>query len=102
MTVSQSCSLLHPSFRSGVQIHRKCGNDGNWSPVDLRDCTMFIGSDPVVVVYFTIVVITNSTDDMVFVAQEILNDVSLIQWSFLSSFIFQNSRYLIRSAIMLL
>jgi len=63
---------------------------------------MFIGSDPVVVVYFTIVVITNSTDDMVFVAQEILNDVSLIQWSFLSSFIFQNSRYLIRSAIMLL
>ena len=52
--VTQTCSELHPSFRSGVDVRRQCGNDGSWSPVDLRDCTMFIGSKPVVVVYFTI------------------------------------------------
>ncbi|XP_065910282.1 uncharacterized protein [Dysidea avara] len=75
ITVNQSCSMLHPSFRSGVDIRRQCRVDGSWSPVDLRDCTMFIGSDPVVVVYFTLVVVTNSTDDMTIVGQEILNDV---------------------------
>ena len=62
---------------------------------------MFIGSDPVVVVYFTLVVITNSTDDMTIVGQEILNDVSHLEWSFVSSSMCLNSRYLIRLEIIL-
>ena len=52
--VTQRCSELHPSFRSGVEIQRQCGDDGSWSSVDFRDCTMFIGSSPIVVVYFTL------------------------------------------------
>ena len=60
--VIQSCSQLHPSFRSGVNIGRQCRSDGSWSPVDLRNCTMFIGSKPVVIVYFTKTV--NNTDMM--------------------------------------
>ena len=52
--VTQRCSELHSSFRSGVTISRQCGDDGEWSPVDLRDCTMFINSNPLVIVYFTL------------------------------------------------
>ena len=62
LLVTQSCSLLHLSFRSGVNIGRQCESDGSWSPVDLRNCTMFIGSQPVVIVYFT--VSFNNTDAM--------------------------------------
>jgi len=51
---TQLCSQLHPSFRSGVEIGRWCSNNGSWSPVDLRNCTMFIGSKPVMIVYFTV------------------------------------------------
>ena len=58
--VTQSCSQLHPSFRSGVNIGRHCRSDGIWSPIDLRNCTMFIDSKPVVIVYFTVTM--NSTD----------------------------------------
>ena len=57
---TQSCSQLHPSFRSGVNVGRQCRSNGSWSPVDLRNCTMFIGSKPVVIVYFTVA--TNNTD----------------------------------------
>jgi len=52
--VTQQCSKLHSSFRSGVYIRRHCEDDGKWSPVDLRDCTMFIDSRPLVIVYFTL------------------------------------------------
>ncbi|XP_065910088.1 uncharacterized protein [Dysidea avara] len=52
--VTQRCSELHPSFRSGVSVSRQCGDDGEWSPVDLRGCTMFINSNPLVIVYFTL------------------------------------------------
>lgn len=51
--VSQPCSELHSSFRFGVSISRLCRADGSWSPVDLRNCTMFRDSNPAVVVYFT-------------------------------------------------
>ena len=54
MSVTQPCSELHSSFRSGVNIVRQCLSDGNWSSVDLSDCTMFRNSYPVVVVYFTL------------------------------------------------
>ena len=59
--VTQSCSTLHPSFRFGVSISRQCQDDGNWSSVDLRNCTMFRDSNPVIVVYLT----TNQTNGVV-------------------------------------
>ena len=37
--VTQSCSTLHPSFRSRVSVGRKCNDDGTWGPVDDTDCT---------------------------------------------------------------
>lgn len=52
--VTQQCSELHRSFRAGVSISRQCGDDGEWSLVDIRDCTMFIDSSPLVIVYFTL------------------------------------------------
>ena len=58
--VTQRCSALHPSFRSGVMISRQCGDEGNWSPISIQDCTMFNDSSPLVIVYFT--VNTSSTD----------------------------------------
>ena len=59
--VTQRCSELHPSFRSGVMISRQCGDKGDWSPISIQDCTMFNGSNPLVIVYFT--VNTSSTDE---------------------------------------
>ena len=59
LLVTQPCSELHPSFRSGVQIGRKCNNDGNWSSVDMTNCTMFLNSNSIIIVYFTVFV-TNS------------------------------------------
>ena len=52
--VTQRCSELHPSFRSGVMISRQCGSDGNWLPVSVQDCTMFNGSKPLVIMYFAV------------------------------------------------
>jgi len=52
--ITMPCSKLHPSFRYSVSISRHCKSDGTWSPVDLRNCTMFTGSKPVVIVYFTV------------------------------------------------
>ena len=37
--VTQSCSTLHPSFRSRVGFSRKCNDDGTWGPVDYSNCT---------------------------------------------------------------
>ena len=51
--VIQACSELHSSFRFGVSISRRCQADGSWSPVDIRNCTMFRESNPVIVVYYT-------------------------------------------------
>ena len=63
--VIQPCSTLHPSFRSGVNIARHCNSDGTWSPVDMTACTMFINSNPVIVVHvhFTVTVSDSSTVD---------------------------------------
>lgn len=52
--VTQRCSALHSSFRSGVMVSRQCGDDGNWSPVSIQNCTMFNDSNPIVIVYFTV------------------------------------------------
>ena len=56
LLVTQPCSELHPNFRFGVEIGRQCNNDGNWSPVDMTNCTMFLNSNPVIIVYFTVIV----------------------------------------------
>ena len=63
LLVAQPCSELHPNFRSGVEIGRQCNNDGNWSPVDMTNCTMFLDSNPVIIVYFTVVGSESNTID---------------------------------------
>ena len=52
--VTQRCSALHPSFRSGVMVNRQCGDQGDWSPISIQDCTMFNDSNPLIIVYFTV------------------------------------------------
>ena len=52
--VTQRCSTLHPSFRSGVMISRQCDDGGDWSPISIQDCTMFDDSNPLVIVYSTV------------------------------------------------
>ena len=63
LLVTQPCSTLHPSFRSGVNLARRCNSDGTWSPVDMTNCTMFMNSNPVIVVYFTVTVSSSNTMD---------------------------------------
>ena len=63
LLVTQPCSELHPNFRSGVQIGRQCNNDGKWSPVDMTNCTMSLNANPVIVVYFTVIVSGSNTID---------------------------------------
>ena len=64
LLVTQRCSELHPNFRSGVEIGRQCNNDGTWSPVDMANCTMHINSNPVLIVYFTVIVSGSNTMDL--------------------------------------
>lgn len=71
-SVTQRCSILHPSFRSGISIERHCNNYGIWSPVDMTNCTMFIGSNPVITVHFTLTVSDSNTMD----STTIINNVS--------------------------
>ena len=63
LLVTQPCSALHPSFRSGVNIARQCNSDGTWSTVDVSNCTMFINSNPVIIVYFTVIISDSNTVD---------------------------------------
>ncbi|XP_065903442.1 adhesion G protein-coupled receptor L4-like [Dysidea avara] len=70
-TTTQSCSQLHPNFRSGVNIERKCLNNGRWSSVDLSSCTMFTRSNPVVMVSFSVNTGSNNTNAKTIVNQTI-------------------------------
>ena len=54
LLVTEPCSVLHSSFRSGVAIGRHCQNDSTWSRVDLTNCTMFVKSSPVILIYFSV------------------------------------------------
>ena len=74
VSVTQPCSELHPSFRSGVNIERQCLNNGSWSSVDMSNCTMFRNSYPVVVVYFTVTTDNTYTGD----SAAIISNVSII------------------------
>ena len=52
--VTQSCSTLHPSFRSRVSVGRKCNNDGTWGPVDYSNCTTLNDAIPTLTVSFIV------------------------------------------------
>ena len=61
LSVTQPCSKLHSSFRSGVEIRRKCNDDRTWTPVDMSNCTMHADSNPVLIVYFTVIINDSDT-----------------------------------------
>ena len=50
--VTQSCSTLHPSFRSRVAFSRKCNDDGTWGPVDYSNCTALDSAIPTLLISF--------------------------------------------------
>ena len=52
--VTQSCSTLHPSFRSRVAMSRKCNDDGTWGPVDNSNCTALNDAIPTLIVSFIV------------------------------------------------
>ena len=68
--VTQSCSTLHPSFRSRVAVSRKCNDDGTWGPVDYSNCTALNDAIPTLLISFEVNV---SQDDI----HNIVNHVSL-------------------------
>ena len=68
--VTQSCSTLHPSFRSRVAVSRKCNDDGTWGPVDYSNCTALNDAIPTLLISFEVNV---SQDD----THNIVNHVSL-------------------------
>ena len=68
--VTQSCSALHPYFRSRVTISRKCNDDGSWGPVDDSSCTALNNAIPTLIISF--VVNVSQVD-----AQHVVDNVSL-------------------------
>ena len=52
--VTQRCSTLHPYFRSGVTISRKCNDDGSWGPVDDSSCTALNNAIPTLIISFVV------------------------------------------------
>ena len=51
---TQSCSTLHPSFRSRVAVSRKCNDDGTWGPVNYSSCTAQITAIPTLIISFEV------------------------------------------------
>ena len=70
-SVTQRCSELHPKFRSGFEIRRQFNNDGKWSPIDMTNCTMFIDSNPVLIVHFTVMVIGSDASNSNFIISNV-------------------------------
>ena len=52
--MNQSCSTLHPCFRSRVNISRKCNIDGTWGPVDDSSCTALNNAIPTLIISFIV------------------------------------------------
>ena len=52
--VTQSCSTLHPTFRSRVSVSRKCNDDGTWGPADYSNCTALNDAIPTLTVSFIV------------------------------------------------
>ena len=68
--VTHRCSILHPSFRPGVTISRKCNDDGTWGPVDDSSCTALNNAIPTLIISF---ILNVSRVD----AQHVVDNVSL-------------------------
>ena len=68
--VTHRCSALHPSFRSGVTISRKCNDDGSWGPVDDSSCTALNDAIPTLIISFAVNVSQS-------IAEDIAHNVSL-------------------------
>ena len=52
--ITQSCSNLHPNFRSRVAISRKCNDNGSWGPVDESNCTALENANPILIISFKV------------------------------------------------
>ena len=62
--VTQRCSELHPSFRPGVFISRKCNTDGTWGPVDESSCTAQDSAIPTLILSFAVNVSQSNAEDI--------------------------------------
>ena len=62
--VTQRCSTLHPSFRSGVFISRKCNADGTWGVVDESSCTAHSIAIPTLILSFAVNVSQSNAEDI--------------------------------------
>ena len=62
--VTHRCSALHPSFRSGVTISRKCNDDGSWGPVDDSSCTALNTAIPTLIISFAVNVSQSNAEDI--------------------------------------
>ena len=60
--VTQTCSTLHPTFRSRVNIGRKCNDDGSWGAVDDSNCTALNNAIPTLIVSFIVNVSKTNAD----------------------------------------
>ena len=60
--VTQSCSTLHPNFRSRVTISRKCNDDGTWGLVDYSNCTALKDAIPTITISFIVNVSQTDAD----------------------------------------
>ena len=60
--VTQSCSTLHPTFRSRVSVGRKCNEDGTWGPVDYSNCTALDNAIPTMTISFIVNVSLTDAD----------------------------------------
>ena len=63
--VTNRCSALHSSLRSGVTISRKCKDDGSWGPVDDSNCTALNSAIPTLIVSFAVNVSQSNAKDIV-------------------------------------
>ena len=77
--VTQSCSTLHPSFRSRVAVSRKCNNDGTWGPVDDTGCTVLNDAIPILLISFEVNV---SKEESL----HVVNNVSLNNYNIIRTF----------------
>lgn len=44
------CADIHPSFRFGPYVTRRCGEGQRWDPIDFTQCTVRSDSSPLLAV----------------------------------------------------
>ena len=85
VVVTQSCSTLHPSFRSTATNNRKCNDDGKWGPVDDSSCTAQNDTIPTLIISFKVNV---SHSDAVVFAENVSLDVLVhIKWHCICTYV---------------